>query len=187
MFLRCKELAAMGEKEGEGNMTDGSVAKAKRPTHSLSRSLRLSDVNPFYSLKRLSQSPWKEVAYNPYPLVSMHWRNSPPQRKGEPHFSTGRAEAFMDAPPETVAAYIWDTCSEERMQHAKKHHDRATFDINNGSLTPILYSGGGVMSMLKRMPWPLSKREFVFKKTWCAEVRGCEERSESQRWRRFQR
>lgn len=81
----------------------------------------------------------------------------------------GKSEAIIDAPPETVTALLWDMNCEGAMQHQRKNHDRASFDLFDGSMTPAIYKNGVVRAMLKKLPWPLNRREFVIKRSWCAE------------------
>jgi len=79
--------------------------------------------------------------------------------KGESN-SWGKATTTIDTTAENVLAWIWDYCSNERLDTVKKLHKNPREVIKH--ITP----NHNVLSSIKALPWPMRARQFVSENTW---------------------
>jgi len=79
--------------------------------------------------------------------------------KGESN-SWGKATTTIDTSAENVLAWIWDYCSNERLDAVKKLHKTPREVIKH------IASNHNVFSSFKSVPWPLRSRQFVSENTW---------------------
>jgi len=79
--------------------------------------------------------------------------------KGESN-SWGKATTTIDTTAENVLAWIWDYCSNERLDTVKKLHKNPREVIKH--ITP----NHNVLSTIKTLPWPLNARQFIYENTW---------------------
>ena len=79
--------------------------------------------------------------------------------------ATGRCSDVIDAPIEQVLAFVWDFCSNQRMRIHREQGQIARLTLSDdGRETKV--------AVIKRMPWPLSNREFLAQLTWWKDVDG---------------
>ena len=95
---------------------------------------------------------------SPSPFVTMHMRfDEEANKKANRSIATGKAEAEIDTSAAEAAAWMWDFCSNERMR----------VDIEDGQHARLVVGREGfedqTLAVVKRMPFPLSKREGVFR------------------------
>ena len=95
---------------------------------------------------------------SPSPFVAMHMRfDEEANNKAKRSIAIGKAKAEIDTSAAEAAAWIWDYCSNERMR----------VDIEDGQYARIIVGREGfadqTLAVVKRMPFPLSKREGVFR------------------------
>ena len=74
--------------------------------------------------------------------------------------SLGKATTNIDTTAENVLAWIWDYCSNERLNAVKNLQKNPREIIKN--IAPNQQIG----SSIKAMPWPLRARQFVSEFTW---------------------
>ena len=79
--------------------------------------------------------------------------------KGESN-AWGKATTTIDTSAENVLAWIWDYCSNERLNATKKLHKNPREVIKHSA------PNQNVFSSIKSLPWPLRSRQFVSENTW---------------------
>ena len=79
--------------------------------------------------------------------------------KGESN-AWGKATTTIDTSAENALAWMWDYCSNERLDAVKKLHKNPREIIINFS------PNHNMISSIKALPWPLSDRQFVSENTW---------------------
>jgi len=112
--------------------------------------------------KELDDLFWKEEGWedleSPYAGVEM-WIKTRQQEKGERRIPLGRAESVADCTAEGACAWLFDFCSEERVASHREEGNHARLEIR--AQEPRLNEKE--FATVKRMPFPLSMREFVGK------------------------
>jgi len=79
--------------------------------------------------------------------------------KGESN-AWGKATTTIDTSAENALAWMWDYCSNERLDAVKKLHKNPREVIKNFS------PNHNMISSIKALPWPLSDRQFISENTW---------------------
>jgi len=72
----------------------------------------------------------------------------------------GKATTTIDTSAENVLAWIWDYCSNERLNATKK------LQKNPREVIKHIAPNQNVISSIKSLPWPLRARQFVSENTW---------------------
>jgi len=78
--------------------------------------------------------------------------------------SWGKATTTIDTTAENALAWIWDYCSNERLNAVKKLHK------NPREVIKHIASNQNVLSTIKTLPWPLNARQFIYENTWTKQV-----------------
>ena len=81
------------------------------------------------------------------------------QKNGESN-SWGKATTTIDTSAENALAWIWDYCSNERLNAVNKLHK------NPREVIKHIAPNQNVFSSIRTMPWPLNARQFVNENTW---------------------
>ncbi len=79
--------------------------------------------------------------------------------KGESN-SWGKATTTIDTSAENALAWIWDYCSNERLDAVNKLHK------NPREVIKHIAPNHNVLSTIKALPWPLTARQFIYENTW---------------------
>ena len=82
--------------------------------------------------------------------------------KGESN-SWGKATTTIDTSAENALAWIWDYCSNERLDAVNKLHK------NPREVIKHVASNHNVFSTIKALPWPLNARQFIYENIWTKE------------------
>ncbi|GMH54262.1 hypothetical protein TL16_g01637 [Triparma laevis f. inornata] len=150
------------------------------PNHNNHNEQRLSSYSPARLLssigKRKEHEPWK-VLDSPCVLTTMAQRTNLLQSKGKNNVTESRASCVLDCEAEDAMAFMWDSCSDTKMKGRKQESLKAhsskslTFfvDQHNRNFSPPGGALGGrndIVCVLKKLPWPMKKIEFVINRTW---------------------
>ena len=92
-------------------------------------------------------------------VSSVFVKLSKKHNKGESN-AWGKATTTIDTSAENVLAWIWDYCSNERLNATKKLHKNPREVIKHSA------PNQNVFSSIKSLPWPLRSRQFVSENTW---------------------
>ncbi|GMH85717.1 hypothetical protein TrST_g4793 [Triparma strigata] len=141
---------------------------------------RVSSYSPARLLssigKRKEYEPWRAMD-SPCALTKMERRKNLTLSNGNNLVTECRASCICDCSAEDAMAYLWDACSDTRLKGGresslKAHLDKSLalyVDQHDRVFEPAGGAGGGrndVVAVLKKLPWPLKKIEFVFSRTW---------------------
>jgi len=74
--------------------------------------------------------------------------------------SWGKATTTIDTSAENALAWIWDYCSNERLDTVKKLRKNPREVIKHKA------PNHNVLSTIKALPWPLRARQFIYENTW---------------------
>ncbi|GMI03401.1 hypothetical protein TrLO_g3008 [Triparma laevis f. longispina] len=87
-----------------------------------------------------------------------------PSKKGERSIGTGKAVGVVDSSAEEVAAWVMDFCNNERMRISTHERNPARLELREKARV-----NKNTAATVKKMPFVLSKREFVFRQIWKSE------------------
>ena len=96
------------------------------------------------------------------PFVKMWMKHTPP-KKGERSVAVGKATVVVDSPANIAAAWWFAYCSRDRMRISVEEDNPARLVVSEASPHDI------VVATVKSLPFPLKKREFVFRQICYAE------------------
>ena len=95
---------------------------------------------------------------SPPPFVAIHMRfDEKANKKAMRSIAIGKAEAEIDTSAAEAAAWIWDYCSNERMRIHEEEGSPARIIVGREGFA------AQTLATVKRMPFPLSKREGVYR------------------------
>ena len=111
---------------------------------------------------------WSKLE-SPTPDVKMWIKYHQRKRKG---LATGKAEGILDCTAEEAAAWFFDYCGHEKMRiHAEEGHG-VHLEIRGENDSRRTTKNERTFAMVKEYPFPLTKREFVFKHIWKVKKHG---------------
>ena len=87
-----------------------------------------------------------------------------PPEKGERSIGTGKAVCVVDGSAEEVAAWVMDYCNNERMRVSKEERNPARLELREKARV-----NENTMATVKKFPFFLDNREFVFRQFWKSE------------------
>ena len=87
-----------------------------------------------------------------------------PPEKGERSVGTGKAVGVVGCSVEEVAAWVMDVCSNERMRISTEERNPARPELREKARV-----NEGTFATVKKMPFVLDNREFVFRVIWKSE------------------
>ncbi|GMH91106.1 hypothetical protein TL16_g11959 [Triparma laevis f. inornata] len=109
-----------------------------------------------------AEEGWKALE-STSPEVEMSFKYFPP-KKGERSIGTGKAVCVVDCSAEEVAAWVMDICCNESMMISKEEGDPAKLELRERAR-----ANERTFATVKKMPFFLHNREFVFRIIWKSE------------------
>ena len=115
----------------------------------------------FRKCERLSEGEaWKDMK-SPASDVKMSIQFHQ-QEKGERSIATGRAEGIADCTAEEACAWLYNFCSNDRMDSSREEGNPAHIEVSEGLHSENM----GTFAMVKKMPFIFRDREFVIRYIW---------------------
>ena len=114
---------------------------------------------------KASGKGWSKLK-SPTPDIKM-WMKYNQQTKGERSIATGKAEGIADCTAEEVAAWFFDYCSNERMRIIYEEGELGMLEIKGNNQERLMNEK--IFGTIRRVPFPLTRREFVMKYIFRAE------------------
>ena len=111
---------------------------------------------------KASGKGWSKLK-SPTPDIRM-WMKYNQQRKGERSIATGMAEGIVDCTAEEAAAFFYQYCSNERTRVRSEEGELAHLELKASSHDRLVNEN--IYGTVRRVPFPLTKREFVMKHIW---------------------
>ena len=107
------------------------------------------------SIDYKDDSGWEKLERDSNIFVKLSKKHN----KGESN-SWGKATTTIDTSAENALAWIWDYCSNERLDTVKKLRKNPREVIKHKA------PNHNVLSTIKALPWPLRARQFIYENTW---------------------